>query len=208
MALADARCHRPGPPGRCSSGARPGAGGGDHQGGSPAGGAHQAVRLPPTAGRLRRVLGWSRARGPTPIRGAMGRARHRRPRPVPVPRGVVAGPLGWARLPAGVRPPGDRGVPAVTRTLPDMAPKAVQSLVPRVRAGLRRLARRQPTVRRIMHVTAKELARALDDDIYGAGYFGAGRDPLDRMGLSGYERYDRDTSNANAAAYVVWKHFD
>jgi SAM-dependent methyltransferase len=28
------------------------------------------------------------------------------------------------------------------------------------------------------------------------------------MGLSGYERYDRDTSNANAAAYMVWKHFD
>jgi SAM-dependent methyltransferase len=89
-----------------------------------------------------------------------------------------------------------------------MAPKAVQSLVPRLRAGLRRLARRQPTARRIMHVTARELARALDDDIYGAGYFGAGRDPLDRMGLSGYERYDRDTSNANAAAYVVWKHFN
>jgi SAM-dependent methyltransferase len=59
-----------------------------------------------------------------------------------------------------------------------------------------------------MVVAAKELARALDDDVYSASYFGAGRDPLDRMGLSGYERYDRDTSNANAAAYMVWKNFD
>jgi SAM-dependent methyltransferase len=89
-----------------------------------------------------------------------------------------------------------------------MAPRALQPLVPRVRAGLRALARRRPWVRRAMVVTAKELARALDDDVYSASYFGAGRDPLDRMGLSGYERYDRDTSNANAAAYMVWKHFD
>ncbi|HEV7888230.1 MAG TPA: methyltransferase domain-containing protein [Acidimicrobiales bacterium] len=89
-----------------------------------------------------------------------------------------------------------------------MAPKALQPLVPRVRAGLRRLARRRPAARRLMMVAAKELARALDDDVYSSSYFGAGRDPLDRMGLSGYERYDRDTSNANAAAYMVWKHFD
>lgn len=59
-----------------------------------------------------------------------------------------------------------------------------------------------------MAVAARELARALDDDVYGAGYYGAGRDPLDRMGLSGYERYDRDTSNADVAAYLVWRWFD
>jgi SAM-dependent methyltransferase len=59
-----------------------------------------------------------------------------------------------------------------------------------------------------MAVAARELAKALDDDVYSGSYFGAGRDPLDRMGLSGYERYDRDTSNANAAAYMLWKHFD
>lgn len=40
------------------------------------------------------------------------------------------------------------------------------------------------------------------------GYFGEGRDFLDRAGLSGYERYDRDTSNADVAAYVLWRHFD
>ena len=59
-----------------------------------------------------------------------------------------------------------------------------------------------------MTLVARELARALDDDVYGASYFGSGRDPLDRMGLSGYERYDRDTSNANVAAYLVWRWFD
>lgn len=89
-----------------------------------------------------------------------------------------------------------------------MAPKALQPLIPRVRAGLRRLARRRPAARRLMSVAARELARALDDDVYSSSYFGAGRDPFDRMGLSGYERYDRDTSNANAAAYMLWKNFD
>ena len=88
-----------------------------------------------------------------------------------------------------------------------MAP-VLRSLVPRVRAGLRRAARRSPGARRLMVVAARELERALDDEMYSGSYFGQGRDPLDRMGLSGYERYDRDTSNANAAAYMVWKNFD
>jgi SAM-dependent methyltransferase len=41
--------------------------------------------------------------------------------------------------------------------------------------------------------------------MYDEAYFGAGRNPLDRMGLSGYERYDRASSNADVAAYVVWR---
>ena len=89
-----------------------------------------------------------------------------------------------------------------------MAPRAVWPVVSSVRDGLRWAARNRPGVRRAMSLAARELARALDDDVYGAHYFGAGRDPLDRMGLSGYERYDRDTSNANAAAYLVWRWFD
>lgn len=45
--------------------------------------------------------------------------------------------------------------------------------------------------------------------LYDEGrYFGEGRDHLDRAGLSGYERYDRQTSNADVAAYVLWRHFD
>jgi SAM-dependent methyltransferase len=58
-----------------------------------------------------------------------------------------------------------------------------------------------------MERTAHELQHALDDDVYGGAYFGEGRDPMDRAYLSGYERYDRDTSNANSAAYMAWRTF-
>jgi SAM-dependent methyltransferase len=70
---------------------------------------------------------------------------------------------------------------------------------------------RRPVVRRLARRTISELERAVNDPtasgIYGSEYFGANRDSMDRMGLSGYERYDRDTSNSNAAAYMVWRHF-
>ena len=52
---------------------------------------------------------------------------------------------------------------------------------------------------------ANELRRALPDGTYGGEYFGEGRNPSDRMGLSGYERYDRYMSNADVAAYLVWR---
>ena len=89
-----------------------------------------------------------------------------------------------------------------------MPPRALWPVASAVRGGLRSTARNRPRLRRVMTFVARELARALDDDVYGAHYFGSGRDPLDRMGLSGYERYDRDTSNANVAAYLVWRWFD
>lgn len=70
----------------------------------------------------------------------------------------------------------------------------------------------RPGVGRALGVVSRELdvalATARSDDVYGAGYYGDGRDPADRGGLSGYERYDRDTSNADVAAYLVWRHFD
>ena len=59
-----------------------------------------------------------------------------------------------------------------------------------------------------MQRVAFELEQALADDVYGGAYFGEDRNPFDRMGLSGYERYDRQTSNAEVAAYVVWRFFD
>ncbi|MEX2659870.1 MAG: class I SAM-dependent methyltransferase [Acidimicrobiales bacterium] len=76
-----------------------------------------------------------------------------------------------------------------------------------LRAGASR-----PAVRRALGTAARELDRAVRDapfgeDVYGAGYYGDGRDPDDRGGLSGYERYDRDTSNADVAAYLLWRHF-
>lgn len=66
----------------------------------------------------------------------------------------------------------------------------------------------RPRVRRVMQRVVYELQQAMADDVYDGSYFGAGRDPFDRMGLSGYERYDRATSNADVAAYLVWRFFD
>jgi SAM-dependent methyltransferase len=83
----------------------------------------------------------------------------------------------------------------------------LRPVVERVRAGLRSQAARRPTVRRAMTIAVAELAAALDDGRYDGGYFGEGRNPLDRMGLSGYERYDRGTSNADVAAYLIWRFF-
>jgi 2-polyprenyl-3-methyl-5-hydroxy-6-metoxy-1,4-benzoquinol methylase len=60
-------------------------------------------------------------------------------------------------------------------------------------------------VRLVYARVANELRSALPDDTYGGGYFGEGRNPCDRMGISGYERYDRFMSNADVAAYLVWR---
>ncbi len=46
------------------------------------------------------------------------------------------------------------------------------------------------------------------DSLYGARYFGEGRDMAKREGLSGYPGgYNRVTSNADIAAYVIWRNF-
>ena len=84
----------------------------------------------------------------------------------------------------------------------------LRPVVQRVRAGLRSEAARRPWLRRALTIAVQELAGALDDGRYDGRYFGQGRNPLDRMGLSGYERYDRDTSNADVAAYLLWRFFD
>ena len=42
---------------------------------------------------------------------------------------------------------------------------------------------------------------------YGPSYYGHGRDPSSRGGLSGYEQYTRATSNADVAAYLLWRFF-
>jgi SAM-dependent methyltransferase len=73
------------------------------------------------------------------------------------------------------------------------------------RRGLTAAANRSRVVRLAYARIANELRRALPDDTYDGGYFGEGRNPTDRMGLSGYERYDRYMSNADVAAYLVWR---
>lgn len=87
-----------------------------------------------------------------------------------------------------------------------MASEARSKAVAAARGLLRRAAHR-PLPRRLLSTMAREVNAALDDDTYGGTYFGSERDPYDRMGLSGYERYDRDTSNANIAAYLWWRFF-
>lgn len=82
---------------------------------------------------------------------------------------------------------------------------ALRPLVDGSRSVLRGAARR-PRLRRLIERTARELDAALGaDGTYDASYYGDERDPFDRMGLSGYERYDRGTSNADVGAYLVWK---
>jgi SAM-dependent methyltransferase len=85
-----------------------------------------------------------------------------------------------------------------------------------LRRRLRTGVERSPALRRTVTRVASALDGVLqdlpadpaDEGVYGSSYFGAGRDPLDRMGLSGYERYDRATSNADVAAYLLWRTFD
>jgi SAM-dependent methyltransferase len=86
---------------------------------------------------------------------------------------------------------------------------------------MERVAGRWPTVRRAMARVGAELSRAAgtgtapadpaagaDSTLYGGSYFGLGRDSSgDREGRSGYASYDRISSNADIAAYCVWRHF-
>jgi len=70
-----------------------------------------------------------------------------------------------------------------------------------------RAAATHPRLRRLLAAVAREAEGALGDGVYEGEYFGLGRDSNDRAFLSGYERYDRDTSNANVAAYLIWRTF-
>ncbi|MHB8593501.1 MAG: class I SAM-dependent methyltransferase [Acidimicrobiales bacterium] len=89
----------------------------------------------------------------------------------------------------------------------------IRPVVSRGRAALGRLALASPTARRLMERTGQELCNAAKlaysvTEFYGAGYFGYGRDPAgDRAGLSGYASYDRVSSNADVAGYVLWRNF-
>ena len=75
------------------------------------------------------------------------------------------------------------------------------------RQTLSRAANRSRLARLTFARISAELQHALPDDTYGGAYFGEGRSPLGRMGLSGYNRYDRFMSNADVSAYLVWRFF-
>ena len=108
-----------------------------------------------------------------------------------------------------------------------MVSPRLEPAIDKGRAGLVRLATASPPMRRAMARAGRELSRAArvatvvaearsasppgdgrDHPIYGDAYFGVGRDPSgDREGRSGYASYDRVSSNADIAAFVLWRNF-
>lgn len=78
-------------------------------------------------------------------------------------------------------------------------------LVDGTRTALRRLARTD-AARRAMLRAARELTNAVDD-MYGDRYYGCGTKTTAGGRVSGYESYDRVSSNADIAAYMLWRHF-
>jgi SAM-dependent methyltransferase len=82
-----------------------------------------------------------------------------------------------------------------------------QAAVERGRAALRRVVRSEKG-RRAVVAAQRELNLAMDTGMYGPAYFGAGRDPSSRMGLSGFEESTRATSNADVSAYLIWRYLN
>jgi SAM-dependent methyltransferase len=95
----------------------------------------------------------------------------------------------------------------------------------KARAALVRCATAMAPARRAMARAGQELTRAAQvgtviaearaadrrrggQTFYQGSYFGQGRDPGgDRQGFSGYATYDRVSSNADIAAYLLWRNF-
>ena len=73
-----------------------------------------------------------------------------------------------------------------------------------IRRGLHEGAARWPWFRRVVETGARELARALHDDVYGDGYYGT-RDGAPTALEIGTNEYTRDTTHANEGAYLVWR---
>jgi SAM-dependent methyltransferase len=76
-----------------------------------------------------------------------------------------------------------------------------------VQDALTRVISRSRRLRYAARIVADGLDAALADgpELYGADYFGVQREG-DRR--SGYDRYDRKTSRANIAGYMLWKNFE
>lgn len=89
------------------------------------------------------------------------------------------------------------------------------------RQSLVRMATANQVLRDVMGRSGRELAQAAEtaaaiaearaagiDTTYGGSYFGQGRDASgDRAGRSGYARYDRVSSNADIAGWLLWRNF-
>jgi len=98
-----------------------------------------------------------------------------------------------------------------------MVSTRLRPVVERGRLLLERVAARSPRVLHLLERTGRELTQAAErarwrtswrTEFYGPQYFGEGRDPSgDRSGRSGYATYDRVSSNADVAGYVIWRQF-
>jgi SAM-dependent methyltransferase len=88
----------------------------------------------------------------------------------------------------------------------------LRPVVARARVLLDRLVGASPTTGRILGRIGTELVQSQERNNaksrYVGEYFGEGRDPTgDRRGSSGYASYDRVSSNADIAAYLLWRTF-
>ncbi|HVX21593.1 MAG TPA: class I SAM-dependent methyltransferase [Acidimicrobiales bacterium] len=104
---------------------------------------------------------------------------------------------------------GSRLAPALAKGRQELVRLATAD--PRLRRWMARAGNELVRAARIGEVVAE--ARAVEaatggDELYGGRYFGLGRDPSgDRHGQSGYATYDRVSSNADIAAYLLWRNF-
>jgi SAM-dependent methyltransferase len=77
-----------------------------------------------------------------------------------------------------------------------------------MRRALHSGATRWPWFRRIVATGARELDRALRDEWYDGTYFGErSTENADASAPVGYDHYTRDSSNADLAAYLLWRTF-
>ena len=72
-----------------------------------------------------------------------------------------------------------------------------------VRRVLREGAARSPLFRRVVAIGAREFTRALHDDLYTDGYYGAGGTPL--VLEVGTAQYTRVATHGDEGAYLVWR---
>ena len=78
-----------------------------------------------------------------------------------------------------------------------------QTLVAPVRRALHAGAARSPLFRRIVSIGARELERALHDEVYTDGYYGdSGPAPVLDIGTA---QYTRTATHADEGAYLVWR---
>lgn len=78
------------------------------------------------------------------------------------------------------------------------------TLVAPVRRALHEGAARWPWFRRIVEIGARELERALHDDLYTEGYFGEAGGPVVALDI-GTAEYTRTATHADEGAYLVWR---